>query len=350
MEIEQTFDGEIYEIEVPLEDKDRLRHVAHYPIKDGPRTFKSVNVFDIIASDSGKKVISFWKSRLTDSRLEVEEETNFQCQPDELQRLIALLDNLEEVAGLERGNHVILAKDAPSVEAAKAAIESIESTETEESEELAVELIKSVSEIEPDIDNIEGFADELPDDVVNVEYLISRARARNAIDEFRELIEAEESEQEYQEFLENHPWIFGARYVDNRDERELTRDEEVDFCLETVNGYYDIFEIKRPNHTVMVEDSSHDTYRPSAKLSEAVSQVQHYIKEIEASHSEILRRDGLDVLKPRGTVVIGADLDPDEREGLRVYNSFLTRIDVVTYSELARKGDRLIQAYQTKLD
>lgn len=350
MEIEQSFDGEIYEIEVPLEDKDRFRHVAHYPIKDGPRTFKSVNVFEVIASESGKKVISFWKSRLTDSRLEVEEETIFQCQPDELQRLIALLDNLEDVAELERGNHVILAKDAPSVEAAKAAIESIESTDTDESEELAVELIKSVSEIEPAIDDIEGFADELPEDVVNVEYLISRARARNAIDKFRGLIESGEPERKYQKFLESHPWIFGARYVDNRDERELTRDEEVDFCLETVNGYYDIFEIKRPDHTVMVEDQSHDNYRPSADLSEAVSQVENYISEIEASRDGILRRDGLDVLKPRGTVVIGTDLDSDEREGLRVYNSFLNRIDVVTYSELARKGERLVEAHQTKLD
>lgn len=350
MEIEQTFDGETYEIEVPLEDKERLRHVAHYPIKDGPRTFKSVNVFDIIASDSGKKVVSFWKSRLNSDQISVEEETRFQCQSDELKRLVALLDNLEEVANLDRGNHVILPKDAPSVEAAKAAIESIESTNTEESEELAVELIKSVSEIEPGIDDIEGFADELPEDVVNVEYLISRARARNAIEEFRELIEAEEPEQEYQEFLENHPWIFGARYVENRNERELTRDEEVDFCLETVNGYYDIFEIKRPDHTIMVEDTSHDNYRPSADLSEAVSQVENYIKEIEANHGEILRRDELDLLKPRGTVVIGAGLDSDEREGLRVYNSFLNRISIVTYGELARKGERLVEAYQTKLD
>jgi len=100
----------------------------------------------------------------------------------------------------------------------------------------------------------------------------------------------------------------------------------------------------------MVEDRSHDNYRPSADLSEAVSQVENYINEIEASRDGILRRDGLDMLKPRGTVVIGADLNSDEREGLRVYNSFLNRIDVVTYSELARKGERLVEAYQTKLD
>lgn len=350
MEIKQTFDGETYEIEVPLEDKDQLRHVAHYPIKNGPRTYKSVNVFDIIASDSGKKIVSFWKSRLSSGRLDVEEETIFQCRPDELRRLIALLDNLEDVANLARGNHVILAWDGPSVAAAKAAIGSIELTDSEVSEELAVELIKGVSEIEPAINDIEGFADELPEDVVNVEYLISRARARKAIDEFKRLIDAQEREQEYQEFLEDHLWIFGARYVDSRDNRALTRDEEVDFCLEAVNGYYDIFEIKRPSHRVMVKDRSHNSYRPSAKLSEAVSQVENYIREIEASHGDILRRDGLDILKPRGTVVIGSNLNPDEREGLRVHNSFLNRIDVVTYSELARKGERLANTYQTKLD
>ena len=348
MIVEQDFDGEIYEIDVRIENKQNLRHVAHYPIKSGPETFKSVNIFEIKASSTGKKIVSFWKSRKQSARrLSVEEETQFECQPDELERLVALLDNLEEVAELERGEHVILRKDSPSTQAAIAAIDSIKNASSSEVEEIILKLIEGVCEVESKIGNLEKIADNLSDKALRVENLIGHARTQRVVTQFQELVEENEVEQEYQNFLESHPWLFGNRYVDRSDIRKLTRDEEVDFCLETVSGYYDVFEIKRPGPDVMNYDSSHDCYYASADLSKAVSQVENYIKEIEANHGEILRRDGLDVLKPRGTVVIGSNLTSEEREGLRVFNSNLSRIRVITFSEIVSMGERLIEVYNT---
>lgn len=345
MRIEQDFEGETYEIDVRLEDKRNLRHIAHYPIKSGPRTFKSVNVFEVKASTTGKKIVCFWKSKLDDSMLTVEEETQFECQPEELEKLIALIDNLEDICNLDRGDHVILKQNEPSTEAALAAVDSIQSANSDGAEELALKLIKSVGEIAPEAD-LEEVDGELPEEVATVEHLISHARTRNALREFREMVEDEVTESEYQAFLEGNSWIFGHRYVSAREDRQITRDEEVDFCLETVSGYFDIFEIKRPQHTVMVEDTDHDTYKASSKLSEAVAQVENYIKEIEANHGEILRRDGVDMLKPRGNIVIGANLDPEEREGLRIHNTFLNNIRVMTYTELAQMGERLVEVYE----
>lgn len=346
MAIKQDFDGEIYEIDVKLEDKKNLRHIAHYPIKSGPETFKSVNIFGIKASTSGKKIVSFWKSRLAGpGKLNVEEETQFECQPDELERLVALLDNLEEVTELKRGKHIILRKDSPSTQAAVAAVESIKNTDSSEVEDLMIKLIESISDVEANVDDLSKISNSLTDKALHVENLIGHARTQKVVSKFKSLVEENRKEQKYQDFLEEHPWLFGNRYIDKSETRKLTRDEEVDFCLETISGYYDVFEIKRPGDSVVNYDASHDTYYASADLSKAVSQVENYIKEIDASRDEIFRRDKMDVLKPRGTVVIGSNLSTEEREGLQVFNSYLNRVRVMTYSEIVSMGERLIDMY-----
>jgi hypothetical protein len=346
MEIEQDFEGETYEVEVRLEDKDRLRHIAQYPIKNGPRTFKYAHVFEVKASNSGRKIIHFWKSRLTEEgSFEVEEESRFECNQDELEKLAAFLDHIEDIAGLERGEYIFLKKDEPSSRAALAAIDSIKRTESDEVEDIIIKLLHSIGEFEIEEEEIESIGDNLTSDVVDVENLIGQARTKKVVSDFEELISQEKREHAYQEFLEENPWLFGNRYIDLEDTRRLTRDEEVDFCLETVDGYYDVFEIKRPVHSVVEKDRSHDTYYPSSKLSKAVGQVSNYLKYIDNEYPNILSRDGLDMIRPRGNIIIGSDLSEDEIEGLRVYNNHLNRIRVITYDQVVKMGNRLIDVY-----
>lgn len=351
MRIEQDFEGEIYEVEVKHEEKDNLTHLAHFPIKSGPRTFKSVNVFQVNASESGKKVVSFWKSRLSSERtLNVEEETQFKCQPDELEKLISVLDSMEDVVDLERGEHIYLKKDSPSSDAAIAAVNSIKDTESDEFEDILLAMLESIGELESEFEDIGSKIDDSIENLLKAENVLGYARTKHTVSEFEELIERNESEYEYQKFLEENPWLFGNKYLSKSDVRKLTRDEEVDFCLETVDGYYDIFEIKKPDHTVMVEDSSHDNYYASSELSKSVSQVENYINHIDKSHDEILARDSLNVLRPRGNIVIGSDLSNDEREGLRIYNNHLSRIRVLTYDEMVEMGYRLCNIYDSNSD
>lgn len=137
--------------------------------------------------------------------------------------------------------------------------------------------------------------------------------------------------------------MFGSRYIRDSEKRELTRNSEVDFCLEAASGYYDIFEIKRPKHNVLIEDPSHNGYKPSAKLSEATSQIETYIKEIEEERSDILRHEKIDMLKPRGYIVIGNSLSEEKKEYLRTHNSFMNRIRVLTYSDLIGIAERTIE-------
>jgi hypothetical protein len=346
MELEQEFEGETFEIDVRLEEKDQLDHLAHYPLKSGPQTYKSINIFEVKASTSGKKVVHFWKARKkNNSKLDVQEETRFDCQPDELERLIALLDELEEIADLDRGEHIFLKKDAPSAQAALAAIDSVKTAGSENVEELAAKLIESVGEVEKVVDDFDAFAEHVSDEILEVENLIGYVRTRKVVDRFETLVVAEKSERKYQQFLEEYPWLFGNRYVRDSGNRQLTRDEEVDFCLESVNGYYTLFEIKRPDHDVVIKDRSHDTYYASSELSKAIAQTENYIKEIETNYNNILRLDDMNILKPKGTIVIGSNLDGEKREGLRILNSHLNQIRIVTYTEIVSMGKRLIKTY-----
>lgn len=346
MIIEEEFGGEIYEVEVKMEDNDRLRHVAHYPIKSGPRTYKSVNIFEIIASSSGKKLVSFWKSRLVEPKtLNVEKETKFECDTDELERLLALLGKLEEVVELDVGNHIFIEKDSPSGKALIEAVKNISNEDSSEMSELMVELVESVADLQSSISDPEEFSNRISKEALDLENLLGYARTSKIVSEFEQLVDDEKDEQSYQDFLEENPWLFGNRYIENTDERKLTRNEEVDFCLATIDGYYDVFEIKKPDHKVMLKDSSHDTFYASSELSKAVSQTQNYLKEIELNHGDILRRNEMDMLKPRGTVVIGRNLNSEQREGLRVSNSYLNRIRAVTYDEIISMGQRLIDMY-----
>ncbi|WP_458190935.1 Shedu immune nuclease family protein [Haladaptatus sp. NG-WS-4] len=346
MRISQDFgNGEVYEIEVNHGESGPLNHIAHYPIKKGPRTYKSLNVFEVPEKDEDQYILGFWKARKNSGFLNQDEETEFRCSKEEVTRLLGFLENIYELKGLDRGNHVILKKESPSSEAAASAVEAIKSCEDDGLQDILLELIGSLTDLDVEIGALDLSSDKVERDAVKAEHAIKYARTKSILEEFRQKIEREEAESEYQEFLEDNPWLFGQEYVQQIELRELTRDEEVDFCFESVDGFFDVIEIKKPETTVLVEDGSHDTYKASAELSSAIAQVQNYIYRIEQAQGNILMRDGMNMVKPRGIIVIGDDLSSDERESLRVMNSHLNRITIHTFSDITKIGQRIVDRY-----
>lgn len=349
MEIKQEFDdGETYHIEVEHGDSGPFTHIAHYPIKSGPRTFKSLNIFSIDgkdADDPERYILSFWKARQKRPKyLGIEEETKFECQKGEVLRLLDFLDNIYELEGLESGEHVIIRKDSPSAEAAAAAVQAIKNCETGV-EEVLMNLIGSINDLNVDLSELDLSEESVERDAIRAEYAIKHARTKSKLKEYKQLVESRELERLYQEFFEENPWLFGHEYVRRLDVRELTKGNEVDFCMESVDGYYDIIEIKTPAKQVLVEDSSHGTFKASSELSSAIAQVEDYMHAIESHEAQIKLSEDLHMLKPRGIIVIGDDLNEDERASLRILNSHLNRIDVYTFSEIAELGSRLVRRY-----
>lgn len=348
MKIEQDFgDGEVYEITVEHDEDGQLDHVAHYPIKDGPRTYKSVNVFSIPDKEENGYIITFWKARQSGSRyLNQDEETQFNASKEEVSRLLGFLENIYELENLERGDYVILRKDSPSAEAAASAISAIKSCRDETVRDILLELIGSLTELDIELDELDLSSESVEQGAIKAEHAIKHARTKAIVNEFERKIDSEKSEEDYQDFLETNPWLFGQEYVKRLQIREITRDEEVDFCLESVDGFYDVIEIKKPSTNVLIEDGSHDTYRASSELSSAIAQLENYIYRIEQSQGNILVRDGLNMVKPRGKIVIGDQLSSEERESLRVMNSHLSRITVYTFSDIAELGQRVVERYE----
>ena len=162
---------------------------------------------------------------------------------------------------------------------------------------------------------------------------------------------ADASEQDFQRVLGQHPWLFGSEYSELLTRRNWTRDDRLDFMLRrTADDYLEIVEIKTPILQPLFRyDPSHDSYAPSAPLSAAVGQVVRYIEEVERQRDAILAKDGCDTLKIRARLIIGRDVDANQKAALRSFNGHLHRLEVVTFDQLLRIADRVLSVFEEKL-
>lgn len=170
-----------------------------------------------------------------------------------------------------------------------------------------------------------------------------------AFEEMKALVDDPTSKEiDFQRMLDKSPWMFGSEYSALLSRRNWTRDEELDYMLRrTVDDYVEIVEIKTAfSDSLFNYDRSHDSYYPSAKLSQAVGQVMKYIEEVERNRDTILAKDGIDTLKIRVRVIVGRDGDQDQQAALRNFNSHLHRIEVLTYDQLLKIAARVLSMFR----
>ncbi len=172
---------------------------------------------------------------------------------------------------------------------------------------------------------------------------LNLARYTNAIGALEQLISENAREGAFQSLLEEHPWMFGGEYSTRLNRRRFTRDENADFMMRrTVDDYLELIEIKRPlSATLFFYDDSHDSYYPSSSLNEVVGQVMKYLDEIDASRDNIERRDNVRINKIRARIIIGLDHDQTQVDALRLFNSHLHRIEIMTFDQLLATAKRV---------
>ncbi len=173
---------------------------------------------------------------------------------------------------------------------------------------------------------------------------------RRALDGLKSMMSAAVAlEDDYQKLLRANPWLFGSEYSELVDRRRWTRDDNLDFMLRrTADGYLEIVEIKTPiPQPLLNHDSSHDSYYPAAPLSQVLGQVIRYIEQIERHRDSICSQDQEDPLKIRARIIIGRDGDAKQQAALRKFNSHLHGIDILTFDQLVRIGERVIGVFQT---
>jgi hypothetical protein len=172
------------------------------------------------------------------------------------------------------------------------------------------------------------------------------AELRHAVGQLRSLLDGgHTSERLYQDWCDEHSWVFGGAHQTRDAVRRIDEGSITDLLLPDVVGYRDIVELKRPDAGVLGYDSSHQTHYLSADVSRAIGQVHKYMDRL---HD--LARKGLPAhphivsYHPRATIVIGRSQNwsTAKTEALRGLNQRLHGIDVITYDHLLARAEAIL--------
>jgi Shedu protein SduA, C-terminal len=150
--------------------------------------------------------------------------------------------------------------------------------------------------------------------------------------------------------LKGQAWIFGGKYVGEAVRRQLSTKSTVDIPLIRGDGSLHIVELKKAT----ISDSKLiENYRAAGQVvgpevNKGVGQLQNYLRDLDEKRATILTDYNLDCRRLSGTLLIGDSArvpgfsEKQVRETLRTYNSFLSRIDVMTYDELLESAERAL--------
>src|SRR5262249_48731190 len=155
--------------------------------------------------------------------------------------------------------------------------------------------------------------------------------------------------------IANNYWIFGGQYVGIAPRRDFALLDQHDYPLLCADGSIHIVELKGPGCTLVRKYRNH--YIVTNEVHEATSQCLNYLRSLDEQgltlqtnyHNEL--DVDIDFRRARGTVIIG-HLDRGEASGastfqivqtIRSYNAHLSRIQVITYSDLLDAADRALR-------
>jgi antiviral defense system Shedu protein SduA len=176
---------------------------------------------------------------------------------------------------------------------------------------------------------------------------LNLAMYRRAVRQLEKLIATEDvREEKFQTLLTKHPWMFGSEYSEILDRRRWTRDENQDFVVRrTTDNYLELIEIKTPlnGKSLFNCDNSHDSFYPGVELSKVIGQVAKYVEKLDADRNSILANDAEDTSKIRAKIIIGRDGDQHQRTALRRHNGHLHRIEIITFDQLVKIAQRVLQ-------
>jgi Shedu protein SduA, C-terminal len=155
--------------------------------------------------------------------------------------------------------------------------------------------------------------------------------------------------------IANNYWIFGGQYVGIAQRRDFALLDQHDYPLLCADGSIQIVELKGPRASLARRYRNH--FIVTNEVHEATSQCLNYLRSLDEQgptlqatyHNEF--GTDIDFRRARGTVVIGhlnhaeaSSIAPFQvKQTLRSYNAHLSRIQVVTYSELLDSAERALQ-------
>ncbi|MFS8212950.1 Shedu anti-phage system protein SduA domain-containing protein [Paenibacillus polymyxa] len=221
------------------------------------------------------------------------------------------------------------------------------------SENKIIGLLESLSDLE--IENLHGAYHHklIVSEISNLKKLLLFEENGNVVDEVyadESLIkyQARQPEKVFQNWIEQNLWIFGVDYIKKHDARKIALFSEGDLLMESVDGYLDLIELKRPSHDLLKYDASHKCYYPHPDLSIVIGQSLFYLQKLEEYKLNLEKEYSIKVIMPRIRIIVGCNksFNDDQRDCLRVLNSKLNSIQIITYDDLVSYGVLLLKQYE----
>jgi hypothetical protein len=171
---------------------------------------------------------------------------------------------------------------------------------------------------------------------------------------FRALVAKNEPEDAYRKFIHQH-WraILGSEYRDVKSPYPITRGGEIDLLAIRWDGFSDLGELKRPADPVFKDYNG--WLHHGVECARAVGQLMSYYDAAEKERPGQLSYEGrrgqsFHLHRPRGFVVIGRYENDAQRERLRLENSFLAGLAVLTYDDLIERAEQFLLFLQSYRD
>jgi len=176
--------------------------------------------------------------------------------------------------------------------------------------------------------------------------------------EFRKKLKGQvQSESGWQQFLSKYILVLRNTYGEVLEKANVSLQGKFpDFMLIDPYSYLDIYEIKKPNTTLLRYDKSRDNYYWDTELSKAISQVENYLYQVQRNCdgliNDIRRSKSIDVsiVRPRGYIIAGMREQLKKQKMLddfRILNESLKNVDVIFYDDMLQNLETFVKRIGT---
>lgn len=165
------------------------------------------------------------------------------------------------------------------------------------------------------------------------------------IKEYEELLSKKTlPEQKWQDFLREKVFPFLSNYTFFIEKQTVSiKGSEPDFIAIDVYDFIDIYEIKTHHEKILSYDPSHKNYYWKPYLSQAISQVEAYIDQVNDNPSSFEKYindeygKAIRVIRPRGYIIAGQSSEFTDKQQFKDFKRLsrsLKNIDFILYDEL----------------
>ena len=159
---------------------------------------------------------------------------------------------------------------------------------------------------------------------------------------------AGQPEKIFQNWIEQNLWVFGVEYTKKHDARKIALFSEGDLLMESLDGFLDLIELKRPKYGIFQHDTSHDCYYSTSDLSKVIGQCLFYLQKLDDYKLNLEKEHKVKILCPRIKIIAGRtnNFNSEQFNALRMLNSNLNHIQIISYDYLVSCGKKIIAIYE----